>query len=314
MPESYLIVGNDPYIREREEVRLRDKFLKPDEVDLNYSVYSPDEMEGIMDSVGTLPFLAEKRVVLVKDVHTISDEKANAIVSYLEKKPDDQSVLVLSADEPFKKNKHYKKLSKLAELVKAEKPDAFTIKKWIRSFFKKENVEVSPRAVDLIFELKGTDTAAVKIELEKLLSFSGGKRIEESHVEELVGRSVTETVFQLVDAINSGDARRSFRVLEDLYDQKKKHYEIIGSLRWHVGVMQKVKLLSERGVSGPAMVSELGYKPGYVRRLEAQARKYTPKKTATWLASLMEADRIIKTSKFKPNLAMEMLIVGLINS
>ena len=314
MPKTYLIVGDDPFIKEREETRLRDKFLKPGELELNYSVHRPDEVERIMDSAGTLPFLAERRVVLVRDIQEMPDAGAEAVLSYLEKKTDGKNVLIFSADNPFRKTKRFRRLSGLAEVVKADRPDEATVKKWIRSFFKREGIEITPQAVNLLVELKGTDTAGVKAELEKLFSFSGGERIEESHVEDLVGRSVTETVFKLVDAINSKDTAWALRILEDLYDQKKKHQDIVGYLAWHIRMVQKVKYLSGKGFSSQAIAGELGYKPGFVKRLEAQSRKYTPERTAAWLASLLEADRIIKTSRFKPDLAMEMLVVGLINS
>ena len=314
MSNNYLIIGDDPYIREKEEIRLRDKFLSSSELDLNYSVFSSEEVSGIMDSLGTLPFLADKRVILVKDVHLISVESAASILTYLEK-PTDTSVLVLSADSAFRKNKSYNKISKLTDAVNADKPDALTVKKWIRAFFKKENVEVSQDAVDLIVSLKGTDTAAVKIELDKLLAFSGGEKVEAPHVEKLVGRSVTETVFKLVDAINSKDTAWAFRILEDLYDQKQKHPVILGYLAWYTRMMQKIKLLASQGVSSGRMASEIGKSPGQTRHLEAQSRKYSPERIGKWISLLMEADEDLKkTSGKTPNLVMEILIVELINN
>ena len=314
MSNNYLIIGDDPYIREKEEIRLRDKFLSHSELDLNYSVFSSEEVSGIMDSLGTLPFLAERRVILVKDVHLISVESAASILTYLDK-PTDTSVLVLSADSAFRKNKACNKISKLTEVVKADKPDALTVKKWIRAFFKKENVEVSQDAVDLIVSLKGTDIAAVKIELDKLLAFSGGEKVEAAHVERLVGRSITEAIYMLMDAINSASAARALRVLQDLYDQKKKHYEIVGYLAGYIRTMQKIKLLEDQGTAPGSMASELGVSSGRMYHLARQSKKYSTSRIKKWLSLLVEADEDIKkTSGKTPNLVMEILIVELINN
>ncbi|MFC1644183.1 DNA polymerase III subunit delta [Candidatus Omnitrophota bacterium] len=309
MNENYLIIGDDEYIRETEAARLRDKFLSSSEVSLNYSVYSPADSNGVMDSVGTTPFLAEKRVVLVKDAQDISGEFALTLLSYLEK-PVPTSVLVLSAEDSFKKNKHYRALSALVNMVKAEKPGPVTIKKWIHAFFKKEGVEIAPGAVDLIVELKGTDTTGVKAELDKLLAFSGGKKVEIEHVEQLVGRSVTETVFKLADAVNARDAGWAFRILGDLYDQKKQPHEIIGYLSWYLRIMQKITLLSGRGIGLDGIASELRYSPGYTRRLMNEAKKYSVEKIEGQLSLLFETDQDIKTGRKPGQLALEMLLVS----
>ncbi|MFQ5952583.1 MAG: DNA polymerase III subunit delta [Candidatus Omnitrophota bacterium] len=304
---NYLIIGDDEYLREREEIKIREKFLSTDQIDLNYSVYQPQETDNIMDSLNTVPFMGDRRVVLVKDAHQLSPEALGAIVSYMEK-PDQANVLVLSAAGPLGDSKSYKKLSSLVETIKADKPDLATMKKWIKSFFKKENIDISREAVDLIVELKGQDSSGIKTELEKLASYSGGKKIEVSHVEELVGRSVTETVFKLVDAINAKDSKWAFRVLSDLYDQKKQPHEIIGYLGWYFKVIQKIIFLSSKKTGINAIASEIGYSPGYVRRLSEQSKKYSAEKISRWISLLLDTDRDIKTGRKDAVLALETLV------
>ena len=303
MSHNYLIIGDDEYIRETETARIRDKYLKPAEVELNYSVHAPDDIDGIMNSLGTMPFLADKRVVLMRGAEALSEASVETISKYLEN-PSGSGVLVLTAEGSFKKSKEYRKISKLLQEIDAANPDPARIKSWIRTFFKKENIEISPEAVDLIAELKGTDTAAVKMELEKLASFAGGKRIEAAHVEELVGRSVQETVFKLVDAINARDGGWAFRIINDLYDQKKQTPEIIGYLGWYIRIMQKITLLSARGIGQQNMASELGYSPAYVRRLTDQAKKYPVKRIEQWTSLLLDTDRDIKTGRKEATVAL----------
>ncbi len=312
---NYLIIGDDEYMREAEAGRIRDKFLSSGEVELNYSAHRPDDIEGIMDSLGTMPFLAERRVVLVKDAHGLSDGAAETVLSYLTD-PSGTSVLVLSSDGSFKKKKkkYYGRLSGLVDIIPADKPTPSTIKKWIRNFFKKEGVEITPGAVDLIVELRGSDAAGVRAELEKLVCFSGGESIEAAHVEQLVGRSVKDDVFKLVDAVNTRDAGWAFRVLRDLCDRKKQPHEIIGYLSWYTRIMQKIALLSGRGIGPEGISAELGYNPGYTRRLVGQSKKYPVSRITRWVSLLLEADREIKKGLKPPQLALEMLLVNLLNS
>ncbi len=313
MNKNYLVTGNDEYIREKEVSKIKEKFLSGEEAELNYSAYNPEDIIGIMDSLGTMPFLAENRVVLVKESQALSDTCADTILLYLEN-PSENSVLILSSDDSHKKNKRYKKLSSLMEVVRADKPTPQTIKSWVRAFFKKENVDITPEAVDLIGELKGQDTSGIKAELDKLIGYSGGERIEVKHVEDLVGRSVTETVFKLVDAINGRDPKWVLRVLRDLYDQKKQPPEIIGYLGWYIRVIQKIVLLRAKGMDIAGIASEVGYSAGYVRRLSGQAKKYSIKRINRWIDLLLTTDRDIKTGQKQGDLALEMLLVSLVES
>lgn len=311
MPNNYLVIGDDEYIKEKEISTLRDKFLSESEIPLNYSCHNSEDIDNIIDSSRTMPFLSEKRVILVKNAHRLSERSIGTIISYFET-PFDSSIMILSSDNSLKKNKKYRELTGHMTIIRSESPDIGTMKKWVVSFFKKEKVIISPEAIDLIVELKGNDTAEIKMELEKLICFSAGEKIEKDHVEQLVGRSVTDTVFKLVDAINSGNKEWAFRILEDLYDQKKQPQEIIGYLIWYIKVIQKISRLSGKGLSPEAIASEIKYSSAYTRRLLGQSRKYQDKRIALWTLLLFETDRDMKTGRRPAKLAIEMLLVSLL--
>lgn len=123
---------------------------------------------------------------------------------------------------------------------------------------------------------------------------------------------MTETVFKLVDAINAKDAAWVFRILSDLYDQRKQPYEILGYLGWFIKIMQKIVLLTEKGVGPEGISRELGYSPAYTRRLIGQSKKYPVSNINRWIDLLIETDSDIKTGRKEADMAMEMLLVSLI--
>lgn len=307
MAKNFIVSGDDAYLRGKEEKKIRDKFLTADEINLNSSVYSPEDYRKAIDDLGTAPFLAEKRVVVLRDAEELSEEALGAVKAYL-KKPFPHSVFVITAGSEFRKNPAYREITASASPVLADPLTPYKIKDGIRSFFKKENIDISSEAVDLIFELKGSDPALIINELEKLASFSGGEKIELSHVEELVGRSVTETVYKLVDAINSGDRKHLFRVLDDLAGQKKQAPEIIGYLGWYIRVVQKIKFLSMKGAGRDEIISSAG---GGAYRILPKAEKFTSLDVKKWLDAVLEADVDVKRGRKEPFLALETLLVKL---
>ncbi|MFH1309089.1 MAG: DNA polymerase III subunit delta [Candidatus Omnitrophota bacterium] len=308
---NYLIIGDDEYIRENETVKIKNKFLADSETALNYTAYNSENVDGLFDSLQTMPFLAKKRVVLLKKSEQLSKEFIDLIITYLGN-PADTSILVLSSDSSLKEKKYFKQIIPLVQVIKADKPTTLNIREWTRSFFRKQKIEISEEAVDLLVELKGADTAGIKVELEKLVAFSGGEKIEGFHVENLVGRSVKEMVFKLVEAVNTKNALWIFRILNDLYDQKKQPFEIIGYLSWHIKTMRKIKLLDSKGIGLGGIVSELGYSAGYVKRLLYQAKEYSEFKMRAWVSLLFDADQSIKTGLNAPAMAMEVLMVSLL--
>ncbi len=311
MNNNFLIIGDDAFIRETEVRKIKERFLPRADSELDFSTHGPGEIEEIMDSLGTLPFSAGKRVVLVKEFHHFPEGYYQPVLSYI-KTPLPTNVLILESDGSFRDSAQYKEISKVMEEIKTDVPKPLKLREWIYSFLKKANIPISNEAVELILELKGTDTIGVKTELEKLAVFSGGEKIERGHVEALIGKSANEEIYDLVNALDSGQAKSAVHILEDLYGQKRKPHEIIGYLSWHIRTIQQIKALTMEG-KGPNDISrELRYHPWRAKKLVDQASRYSLRRVDKWIALLFKADTDIKQGKVDPELAMEMLLVDLL--
>lgn len=307
MPENFLIIGNDEYIKEQETVKIKRKFLAEEEDVLNYSVHESPDFKGFTDSLGTMPFISDKRVVVLKDPKDLPSEMMDALEKYLAA-PLGSTILIIQSEETFERSKFYKKISSALTVVRAGKPTPVSMRKKIKSFFIRNDVNISDHAVNLIVELKGDDTAGIKSELEKLLAFSNGEEVTVNDVENLVGRSVTETVFKLVDAINDNDISKAYLILNDMYDQKKNSVEVIGYLGWYVKMLKSIKYLSHRGMGINEIASELGRSPGHAKRLSSQASRWSDEKLHSWSKLLFNTDRDIKKGLKNQSLAMDVLI------
>jgi DNA polymerase-3 subunit delta len=312
--DSYLIAGNDEHIKNVNLQKIKKKYLPGGEDSINYSIYGPEEIDRIMDSIQTLPVFSDTKITVVKNINECEDKALESIIKYIQNSPPNGNVLVMTASADFTRTKAWKKMLKLSKVLKADRPAPIKIKKMINAYFRKEGVNISSDAVDLIVELKGDDTAGIKKELEKLLSYSGGDDIEESHVEQLVGRNIKETVFNIIKALNKRDPEWLYTIINDLYERREPPVRIIGYIGWHVRMMQKIVFLKERGLPPEAMASELKYKVGYVKRLCYQAREYPAERILTWNKALVEADNAMKRSYMPPELALDVLLAKLMKN
>ncbi|MBF0494541.1 MAG: DNA polymerase III subunit delta [Candidatus Omnitrophica bacterium] len=312
MAENFLIIGDDSFIRRKEADKLKEKFsVNPDSSGFDISSHDAADFGNFMDSVQTLPFLSKKRIVILNDAEKLSEKEMESVLAYL-KAPVETTVLVISAAPEIAKIKTYKEVIGAVKLIEARRPDAATMKKWIKNFFARENIAIRDEVVDLIFELKGSDSMAVKNELDKLAAGVSEGEIKLSDVEEMVGRSTRDDVFKIVDAVDNKDAARAFRVLRDLTEGKKQHVEIIGYLGWYVKTLQNLKYMMNEGYDMQGIASEIGYSPAYVRRLSGQAKKYSAQKINRWIKLVFETDRDIKTGRREGNMALDMLISSLL--
>ncbi|KJJ85576.1 DNA polymerase III, delta subunit [Candidatus Omnitrophus magneticus] len=311
MKQNFLVIGDDKFLRAREIKILKEKFLSSEYKDFNYSEHPLTDITSIKNSIETLPFLSEKRVVLIL-LEDIDDSAFDQIISYLEK-PLPTTIIILSSDEPLKKTAKYKKLSTVCEIIEASQPAPKNLEKWIHAFLKNERLTISDDAIELLIELKGTDTYSIKLELEKLASFMYGSNetITRSIIEKLTGSSITESVFKLADAINNKDAKKAFKITHELIFIERKHpTEIIGYLAWYFKTLSNIKLLLYKGITLNNIAFELKYSTSYIRILSQQSQKYSITRLFSLLKLLFESDRELKTGVKTPELALEMFIAA----
>ena len=146
----------------------------------------------------------------------------------------------------------------------------------------------------------------------KVISREWLESIDEGDVENIVGRSVTDTVFKLVDAIERGDTGWAMRILGDLYSQKKNVTEVIGYLTWHIRLIAKIKYFSRRGMRNDEIAREAAAKVYQVSKMRPRAESYKEERVVRWTQALLTADREIKKGLKEPFLAMDILISSLI--
>ena len=101
----YLIWGEEDYLRDHYKKALADAVVPPGDI-MNRSVFAGKEAdeEKIMALSETLPFMSEKRLILVEDSGFFKNGAGEEFTDYLEHIPE-ETVLVFSEGEVDKKRK-----------------------------------------------------------------------------------------------------------------------------------------------------------------------------------------------------------------
>jgi DNA polymerase-3 subunit delta len=213
----------------------------------------------LREGLQTLPFFGGGKVVWLRDVNFLGEERAASAAAVTEtlaeiadelKKFAWQNVrLLISAGKVDKRKSFYKTLDKLGtvEVFSAWSADD---KDWAgqaevaaRGAFRKQQKEISEEALAELINRVGPNARQLDSEVEKLGLFTGDrKKIEFADVATICSRNKTARAFALGDALGDRDLPRLLKRLdEELWETKfDKDKSEIGLL---YGLISKVRAL-----------------------------------------------------------------------
>jgi DNA polymerase-3 subunit delta len=140
-------------------------------------------------------------------------------------------------------------------------------------------------------------------ELAKAALFVGdAKKIEREQIAIGSADVAEEPIWDLTDAIGGGDAASALALLAKLLRTGSAPQLLLGSLASHFRRLLRVRSGGE--VAGPPFVR---------KKLEGQARRYSPARLEGALRAIHDTDRALKgEGSVPPDLALERLVLGLL--
>src|SRR5690348_3369015 len=199
----YYFFGAEDYLKDEMLRQLIEAAVDPATRDFNLETLRGGDLDGetLGSLLGTPPMMAERRVVVVKDVANLRKEARGVLERYLER-PAPDVVLVLLAAAGTKEDRA---LLERTTAIEFEPLSGSRVPKWITYYATHDlGCEITPEAVSLLQSAVGTELAQLKIELDKLASFvAGGERpvIDDEAVAAIVGVRRGETLGDLLDAV-----------------------------------------------------------------------------------------------------------------
>src|SRR3954469_10807877 len=217
---AYYFYGEDDYLKSDELSRLISAAVDPATRDFNFEMLRGADLdaETLGSVLGTPPMMADRRMVVIRDVNTLKKDARAALDAYL-KRPAPDLVLVLLAPCGVKPDKG---LLAAAASLEFQPLSGARIPKWITYYVEHDlGTTITQGAVTLLQEAAGTDLAQLKIELDKVSSFTGGGPINEAAVSAVVGVRPGETLGDFLDAVSRRAAPRALAMLTTGLEQPK---------------------------------------------------------------------------------------------
>lgn len=254
---AYYLYGEDDYLKDEELRRVIDAAVDPATRDFNFEMLRGADLdaETLGSTVSTPPMMAERRVVLVRDVGALKKDARAMLDKYL-KNPASDLLLLLVAPAGAKPDKA---LLASTTAIEYEPLSGARIPKWIVYYVEHDlHSTITEGAVTLLQEAAGTDLAQLRIELDKVASFTNGGPINEAAVSAVVGVRPGETMGDFLDAVARRDATSAVALLPNVLQQPKTSaVQIVMALTAQTLVTGWAQAARERGTHQARINGEL---------------------------------------------------------
>jgi DNA polymerase-3 subunit delta len=295
----YCLYGEEEFRREQALNQLLDALLAENMRDLNLDQIRPGEAgtPSILGSARTLPFLAPRRVILIRGVEELSREQQEDLLIYLND-PCPTSCLVLAARRLDLRTRLAAAIQKKGILLRFDRLEADSLKESLLAAAKERGVRLQPDAINLLMALVGDDFRQLLYNVEKVALFVGEREeIRANDVEALVGETRVRSIFQLTDAVSGKHLDMTLRCLTNLLESGEEPLAILGMLARQIRLLIRAKALQEQSVPIGRMTHELNLPPRVVVALTQQSASRSWRQLSGALQSISEADIAIKTGR-----------------
>ena len=216
---AYYLHGEEEFRKEDAIRYVIDHAVDPMTRDFNLDQRKGEELDGeaLASLLSMPPMMAERRVVVIRDVTALRRDARAALEKYLSS-PAHDLLLLLSAPGDAKPDKT---LSQRATPVEFEPLSGAQLPKWIVARAEKLGARITPEATSLLHDAVGTDLAQLATEIDKLIAYAGSTAIDEDAVSAVVGIRREETLASLLDAIAVRDVPRALTALTGVLQHPK---------------------------------------------------------------------------------------------
>lgn len=313
----WLIDGDDPTLVAEAARATVDELVGEGDRGMIVEDFRGDDLDlaSVADAAATPPFLADRRVVVVRDIGRFGSDEVAPLLAYLEAPLETTSVVLVTGGG--------RTTSKLVAAVKAHGHVTGTqvrgraARTWVTDRLRAAPVAFDGRAAALIEAHLGEDVSRLAALIDVLVAAYGdGARLSAGDVEPYLGEAGSVAPWDLTDAIDGGRTDVALALLRRLLDAGERHPLVVHAiLARHVGSLLRV--------DGPDIANEsqaavaLGIAGGRstfpAKKALTSARRYGSARIAEAVGLVADAEVALKGGRldWPADLVLEVLVARL---
>ena len=311
--QIYLLYGEEAFLKNSYENRLKEAIIGDDTMNFARFEGKGLDVDELIRLADTMPFFAERRLILVEDSGFFKSA-SDALVQYLPSMPD-TTILLFVETEVDKRNRLYKKVKDMGYAAELNRQDSAQLARWAGGILTREQKKITKHTMELFLSMAGDDMENIRMELEKLISYTLGREvITDEDVLAVCTVQVTNRIFEMVSAIVNRQPRKAMDLYEDLLTLKEPPMRILFLIARQFNQLLQVKDLMGKGMDKGTIASKLKMQPFVVGKTMPQARQFGREQILSYVEFCVETEEAVKSGRLQDRLAVELLITREYNS
>ncbi|MDP9072666.1 MAG: hypothetical protein M3N98_00590, partial [Actinomycetota bacterium] len=226
---AWLIDGDDPILVGNEVRRLVAE-LAGDSAGLSVEDFWGDDvdLDAVTGACVTPPFLADRRVVVLRDAGRFTTEELAPVLAYLDN-PMPTTALVIGAGGGRLAAKLVAAVRKVGHVV-GTSPGRDS-RAWVEAQLRQAPLRFDAGARAMVTEHLGEDLGRLPALVDALVAAYGeGQAIGTDELRPYLGQAGSVAPWELTDAIDRGDAEAALRALHRLLEAGERHPLVVLSI------------------------------------------------------------------------------------
>jgi len=310
----YVIAGKEESLVNFECQQLLNKLIEPSQRATGLFDADPKNISisEVLDELRTVPFLTDKRVVLIRWADKFISNNRELLEKYFDS-PSPTGILILTVSSWPTQTKLAKKLGSSGKLITVKQPKGKQLQRCLIDYARQgHDKKLTQNAAEILVEFAGDELPKLYSEVDKLAIFADAEKIiDVSHIEALIGHNRIYGAFAVIDACLANDSAGAISRLRNMFaEDRSADYTVVGAFAFHFRRMFNAKVLLEKGLNPYEIAGRLriwGNKDGFF----AQLRRMTLPQIGAALQKSAAIDYAIKTGQTKAEVAIEQLVLGL---
>ena len=315
LPPVLLFEGEEEYLKQDALRALRAAFLPEGLEELNEAILDAPETDALIAAAETLPLMADRRLVIVRDHPALTGraEADDRLIEYLPSVPSSCILLFYCTRKPDGRKKLYSAVRKLGGVVTFAPMKDLELTTFVTNAFRDQGRECDQRTADFLIFTVGTDTSRLLAEISKIASYHPEEpSVSPEDVRLLATPSTECTVFDMVDAVVSGQDARAFQLLRKVLLSGEDRVFVLAMLLRQFRLLQHIKIMQYEKLSPAAIRGALGIPPFAADRCIRQAALFTGGQAKRAVKLCFDTEYAIKSGRLNQEGAVEAVMLRLL--
>jgi DNA polymerase III delta subunit len=269
------------------------------------------------EAVRSSGLFATRKAIVLKRTMAFDAASADRLAAFLENNgpsilADKDTLLLIWDEKPDRRTKLFKTIVRICGKEAREYPMLLgnDLDRWIDRRVGDDALRIERPAKMRLIEMTGGSVARIDNELMKLANICQDGVIREIDVENITSSSFQTSVFQLLDAVGSGDRKSAIKMLHEQLARGADPLYLLSMYAYHLRNMVRVGSFVTARMTEPAIVSKaLKLHPFVVGKLLRQLQVFRPDRAQKAFRAVARLDVAVKTGKIDGGLALAELLV-----